>query len=84
MNKATRWIQRLFTIDILLIAICLSIFVFPGGVLAGKFTVVRVYDGDRFKAVGHDIEIKVRLAGIDSPETKKKKRAAGQPFCQSA
>ena len=36
--------------------------------------VVRVYDGDTIKAVGHDIEIKVRLIGIDAPETFRKKR----------
>jgi endonuclease YncB( thermonuclease family) len=45
---------------------------------------MRVYDGDTLKAVGHDIEIKVRLAGIDSPETKKKKRAVGQPYSLNA
>jgi endonuclease YncB( thermonuclease family) len=41
---------------------------------AGLFKVVRVYDGDTVKAVGHDIEIKVRLVGIDAPETSKGKR----------
>jgi len=30
---------------------------------AGLFKVVRVYDGDTVKAVGYDIEIKVRLVG---------------------
>lgn len=43
--------------------------------------VVRVYDGDTVKAAGQDIEIKVRLAGIDAPETPRKKRQPGQPFC---
>lgn len=52
----------------------------PSVGLAGQFKVIRVYDGDTVKAQGHDIEIKVRLAGIDAPETFKKKRHPGQPF----
>jgi endonuclease YncB( thermonuclease family) len=51
---------------------------------AGEFKIVRVYDGDTVLAKGHDIEIKVRLAGIDAPETGKKKRDPGQPFSQQA
>jgi len=51
---------------------------------AGQFKVTRVSDGDTIKAKGHDIEIKVRLVGIDAPETSKKKRAPGQPFSQKA
>ena len=51
---------------------------------AGQFKVVRVYDGDTVKAVGHDIEIKVRLVGIDAPETSKNKRDPGQPFSEKA
>ena len=53
-------------------------------VLAGQFKVTRVYDGDTIKAEGYDIEIKVRLVGIDSPERSKKKRNPGQPFSQKA
>ena len=48
------------------------------------FKVIRVYDGDTIKAVGHDIEIKVRLVGIDAPETSKGKRKPGQPFGRKA
>lgn len=51
---------------------------------AGQFKVTRVYDGDTVKAVGHDIEIKVRLVSIDAPETKKGKHKPGQPFGQKA
>ena len=51
---------------------------------AGLFKVVRVYDGDTVKAVGYDIEIKVRLVGIDAPETSKGKRKPGQPFGRKA
>jgi len=36
---------------------------------AGQFKVTYVWDGDTVKAEGHDIQIKVRLAGIDAPET---------------
>ena len=51
---------------------------------AGLFKIVRVYDGDTIKAVGHDIEIKVRLVGIDAPETSKGKRRPGQAFGRKA
>ena len=57
----------------------LSTFVF-----GGEFKITRVSDGDTVKAEGHDIEIKVRLVGIDAPETSKKKRGPGQPFSQKA
>lgn len=40
-----------------------------GIVSAGQFKIVRVYDGVTVKAIDHDIEIKVRLIGIDAPET---------------
>ena len=52
--------------------------------LAGQFKVTKVYDGDTLKAEGHDIEIKVRLVGIDTPEKSRKKRDPGQPFSQKA
>jgi len=52
--------------------------------LAGQFKVTRVYDGDTIKAEGHDITIKVRLVGIDAPETSKKKRDPGQPYSDKA
>ncbi len=65
----------------ILIAVFLS-FALP--VTAGQFKVTRVYDGDTFKATGHDIEINVRLVGIDTPETKKGKNKPGQPFGEKA
>jgi len=52
--------------------------------LAGEFKIVHVSDGDTVKAIGHDIEIKVRLIGIDAPETSKGKKHPGQPYCQYA
>ena len=44
---------------------------------AGQFTITKVYDGDTVTAEGHDIIIKVRLAGIDCPELSSK-----QPYGQ--
>jgi len=52
--------------------------------LAGQFKVTRVYDGDTIKAEGHDIGIKVRLVGIDTPERSKKKGQPGQQYSQKA
>jgi len=52
--------------------------ILPNIVLAGQFKVVRVYEGDTVKAVGHDIEIKVRLVGIDAPEPKKGNQVSRQ------
>jgi len=46
--------------------------IIPSIATAAQFKVIRVYDGDTVKAKGHDIEIKVRLVGIDAPETPRK------------
>ncbi|MFZ5569375.1 MAG: thermonuclease family protein [Thermodesulfobacteriota bacterium] len=51
---------------------------------AAEWTVIRVYDGDTLKAEGYGVEIKVRLAGIDAPETGKGKRNPGQPYGEKA
>ena len=51
---------------------------------AGQFTIIRVADGDTIEAKGHDIETKVKLVGIDAPETSKKKSGIGQPYSQQA
>ncbi|HUV59165.1 MAG TPA: thermonuclease family protein [Desulfatiglandales bacterium] len=64
-----------------LIALLLAFFTLSS---AAQFKVTRVYDGDTVKAEGYDIEIKVRLLGIDAPETSKKKRDPGQPYSQQA
>lgn len=71
------WTRRL--IALLRAAVLLSI-AFPSLTLAAQFKVTRVYDGDTVRAVGHDIEIQVRLVGIDAPETGGRKREPGQPF----
>ena len=51
---------------------------------AGQFKVTRVIVGDSLKAESQGYEITVRLVGIDSPETSKKKNEPGQPFSQKA
>ena len=56
---------------------------FIGTAYAGEFKVVKIYDGDSFAAIGHDIEIKVRLMGIDAPEMGNE-GAPGQPCSQEA
>ena len=58
--------------------------IIPSISLAGQFKIIRVYDGDSVKAFGHDIEINVRLAGIDAPETSREKRDPGQTYSQQA
>ena len=60
------------------------IFLLPTVSSAGQFKVTGVYDGDKVKAEGHDIEIKVRLVGIDTPERPKMKGQPGQPYSEQA
>ena len=51
---------------------------------AGEFKVTRVYDGDTIQAVGHDVEIKVKLINIDAPEISHKRGQPSQPYAQKA
>ncbi len=69
---------------LILSSLIVLILIIPSISPAGQFKVTRVYDGDTLKAHGHDIEIKVRLVGIDAPETSKKKGHPGQPYSQQA
>lgn len=48
-----------------------------------KFTVVKVFDGDTIQVAGFDLKFKVRLVGIDSPETGKRGKK-GQPYAKKA
>ena len=66
------------------LSLILLLLLLPTLSLAGQFKVTRVYDGDTIKAEGHDIEIKVRLVGIDAPETSSKNRDPGQPYSEQA
>ncbi len=49
----------------------------------GNFEVINVYDGDSIKVKGYDLIFKVRLVGIDAPETGGRSRT-GQPFSAKA
>ena len=73
--------KRVYSIILILIIFLLAL---SHVSLAGQFKVIRVYDGDTLKAKGYDIEIKVRLVGIDTPETSKRKRSPGQPYSKQA
>lgn len=48
-----------------------------------RFRVTRVYDGDTILVQGQDLELKIRLAGIDSPETGPR-GGEGQPYSRQA
>ena len=52
--------------------------------IAGQFKVTSVHDGASLRATGHDIQLKVRLVGIDAPELKRGKNKPSQPFGQRA
>ena len=52
--------------------------------LAGQFSVTRVTDGDTVKVTGNDVNMTIRLVGIDAPETSKKKNEPGQPFSRKS
>jgi micrococcal nuclease len=56
----------------------------PISSLASQFEVIKVYDGDTIKVKGYGAEIKLRLAGIDAPETSKKKIGLGQRYSRKA
>ena len=73
--------KRLFRSILILIA---YILILPSISPAGQFKVTRVFDGDTVKAEGYDIEIKIRMVGIDAPEASKEKRCPGQPYSQKA
>lgn len=65
--------------------IFLFILFLPALSLAGEFKVTRVYDGDKILVVRDRTVIrKVRLVGIDAPETSQKKYQTGQPYSQQA
>ncbi|HCY86207.1 MAG TPA: nuclease [Desulfobacteraceae bacterium] len=54
--------------------------VFPEG---QTFRVVRVFDGDTVRVTGMGLTFKIRLVGIDAPETGWKSKA-GQPYGKAA
>ena len=56
----------------------------PTSLLANQFKATEVYDGDTIKVKGYGAEIKLRLAGIDAPETSRNKIGFGQRYSQEA
>jgi endonuclease YncB( thermonuclease family) len=56
----------------------------PTSLLANQFKVIEVCDGDTIKVKGYGVEIRLRLAGIDAPETTKNKIGFGQRYSQEA
>jgi micrococcal nuclease len=71
--------------DLIKTILCIVFFLFlPISSFASQFEVMKVYDGDTIKVKGYGAEIKLRLAGIDAPETFKKKIGLGQRYSQEA
>jgi endonuclease YncB( thermonuclease family) len=61
------------------------LFIFPTLSLAGEFIVTRVYDGDTILVTRDRTDTrKVRLVGIDAPETSRKKYELGQTYSQQS
>jgi micrococcal nuclease len=73
-----RVIAKPFCFALLFICIATS------GVRAEGFKVVRVVDGDTLTILDHGEKVRVRLVGIDAPETSRSKRDPGQPFAQKS
>ena len=69
-------------LQILIIIFAFLLFCSP--VFADQFKVIWIYDGDTFKAEGHDIEIVVRFVAIDAPELSYRKGEPSQPFSEQA
>lgn len=67
-----------------IVSLAFLVFALPLSSLAAQFKVTRVYDGDTIHAEISGTEIKVRLVGIDAPETSDKKGEEGQPYSQEA
>ena len=77
-EKMIRWLPlRVVFILILLMAL-------PDLSPAGQSKVIHVYDGDTIRVIEKGREIKIRLVGIDSPETYKGKDKPGQPFSRKS
>ena len=80
MNKRTG-------LQALLIALCLFLAAgIPSGPAAGEqeHTVLKVYDGDTILVTDRSGRKRVRLLGIDAPETSKGRGQPGQPYSQKS
>lgn len=57
---------------------------FASGAFAGEFKVTEVYSGDTVRVEGHDIEIRVKMVGVDAPEMSPGRGEPGQPLSREA
>lgn len=62
----------------------LGLFFSPSILCAGQFKITHIYDGDTVAIESHHLKIKVRLAGIDSPEISKNRKDISQQYSQQA
>jgi micrococcal nuclease len=62
----------------------LIVCVTSAGARAEDFKVVRVVDGDTITILDHGEKVRVRLVGIDAPETSRSKLDPGQPYSQKS
>jgi len=72
------------SLKILFILIIQFLLLIPTLSTAESFTVTYVDDGDTIICENSDMTIRVRLAGIDAPETARDKKDEGQPFSREA
>ncbi len=82
--KVTRKENMRPSLKIFITPIILSLLLIPALSIAESFTVIHVDDGDTIICENRDITIRVRLVGINAPETGKNKKDAGQPFSREA
>ena len=61
-----------------------AILLLPSILWAESLRVVWVYDGDTVKAETADRSFRIRLVGIDTPETSKGNNAPGQPYSRKS
>ena len=68
----------------IILILCVILLILPSLSIALQFKVKRVLDGDTILVTWQNLEIKVRLVGIDAPEGGKKKHETGQPYGRKA
>ena len=73
-----------FRLSLKAISFLTLLIVIPALSNADQFKVTLVYDGDTIAVVENGRKIRVRLVGIDSPETSKGKNKPAQPFNQKS
>jgi len=72
------------SLKLIITPVILLLLMIPALSPAESFTVKYVDDGDTIICENRDITIRVRLVGINAPETGRNKKDAGQPFSQES